>query len=313
MSSALIKVILGPRRAGKSVFALMLLKNQNFAYFNLTTSHCRRRKNKSRWTYVGTQTNIWRYKYIYLTRYKTCQTGTFRQSSASRRIQFGIDRVKRKSSFHGARHASDRQTYSDRNTAVDFKEILKTKQYEFSADKLFIPDEKSKTAGICHRVHDQRRISGDCHKRCGTTRISWCAFWRNSFQRCHKTPQGSFSKQVDNLGSYLINNISSQYTARKLANVLAFKSDVTVAKYLDYLTESYLLFSLDRHSTKAGMRAQSPKKTYVVDNGLATAKAVQHSPNSGKLMENLVFTELVKRGSQPNRIYFITRPATTEK
>ena len=34
MSSALIKVILGPRRAGKSVFALMLLKNQNFAYFN---------------------------------------------------------------------------------------------------------------------------------------------------------------------------------------------------------------------------------------------------------------------------------------
>src|SRR3989338_6282681 len=34
LSSDLIKVILGPRRAGKSVFALMLLKGQNFAYFN---------------------------------------------------------------------------------------------------------------------------------------------------------------------------------------------------------------------------------------------------------------------------------------
>ncbi|MCX6719170.1 MAG: AAA family ATPase [Candidatus Taylorbacteria bacterium] len=34
ISSDLIKVIIGPRRAGKSVFALMLLKDQNFAYFN---------------------------------------------------------------------------------------------------------------------------------------------------------------------------------------------------------------------------------------------------------------------------------------
>ncbi len=116
-----------------------------------------------------------------------------------------------------------------------------------------------------------------------------------------------FSKQIDNLGSYLINNVSSQYTARKLASVLTFKSDVTVAKYLDYLIEAYLVFSLDRHSTKATMRLQLPKKTYVVDNGLVTAKAVQHSPNSGKLMENLVFMELVKRGHQPNRELFYYR------
>ena len=34
VNSDLIKVILGPRRAGKSVFALMLLKGRDFAYFN---------------------------------------------------------------------------------------------------------------------------------------------------------------------------------------------------------------------------------------------------------------------------------------
>ena len=33
-SSDLIKVVLGPRRAGKSVFSLMLLKDREFAYFN---------------------------------------------------------------------------------------------------------------------------------------------------------------------------------------------------------------------------------------------------------------------------------------
>jgi len=34
MSSSLIKVVLGPRRAGKSVFSLMLLKGKPFLYFN---------------------------------------------------------------------------------------------------------------------------------------------------------------------------------------------------------------------------------------------------------------------------------------
>ena len=34
LSSGLIKLITGPRRAGKSVLALQLLKNENFAYLN---------------------------------------------------------------------------------------------------------------------------------------------------------------------------------------------------------------------------------------------------------------------------------------
>ena len=34
LDSGLIKVVLGPRRAGKSVFSLMLLKDRPFMYFN---------------------------------------------------------------------------------------------------------------------------------------------------------------------------------------------------------------------------------------------------------------------------------------
>ncbi len=34
ISSDLIKVVLGPRRAGKSIFSLMLLGEHDFAYFN---------------------------------------------------------------------------------------------------------------------------------------------------------------------------------------------------------------------------------------------------------------------------------------
>ena len=106
-----------------------------------------------------------------------------------------------------------------------------------------------------------------------------------------------------------MNNISNQYGPKKLANILGFKSLVTLENYLGYLTEAYLIFSLKRYSTKVGIRLRSSKKTYAVDNGFVTAKAVQHSPNSGKLLENLVFTELVKKGNQPNRelFYYKTR------
>jgi len=34
LDSNLIKVVLGPRRSGKSVFSLMLLKDRPFMYFN---------------------------------------------------------------------------------------------------------------------------------------------------------------------------------------------------------------------------------------------------------------------------------------
>ena len=37
MLSPLIKLITGPRRAGKSVFAMQLLKNADFAYLNFDT------------------------------------------------------------------------------------------------------------------------------------------------------------------------------------------------------------------------------------------------------------------------------------
>ena len=118
-----------------------------------------------------------------------------------------------------------------------------------------------------------------------------------------------FSEQIDGLGSYLINNISGLYSSRKLANILGFKSDITLDRYLGYLNEAYLLFSLKRYSAKPGVRLKSPKKVYVVDNGFMTAKAVQHSPNNGKYLENLVFTELIKRGNEPNRevFYYKTR------
>ena len=59
-----------------------------------------------------------------------------------------------------------------------------------------------------------------------------------------------------------------------------------------------------RYSPKSLERKKSPRKVYAVDNGFISAKAIQHSPDKGKLMENLVFIELAKRGVKPNQALF---------
>jgi len=45
LQSDLVKVITGPRRAGKSVFAFELLKNENFAYLNFDDENLVKIKN----------------------------------------------------------------------------------------------------------------------------------------------------------------------------------------------------------------------------------------------------------------------------
>jgi hypothetical protein len=129
------------------------------------------------------------------------------------------------------------------------------------------------------------------------------------FKDVVKRHKVKFSTKVSVLGSHLINNFASLYTTRKLLDILDLKSATTTEKYINYLEEAYLIFSISRYSHQSSYRIKSPRKVYAVDNGFVTAKAIQHSPDRGKLMENLVFMELVKRGFEPERelFYYKTR------
>jgi predicted AAA+ superfamily ATPase len=129
------------------------------------------------------------------------------------------------------------------------------------------------------------------------------------FKDVVKRHRVKFSTQMGNLGSHMVNNFGNLYTVRKILELLNLKSASTTEKYITYLEEAYLVFSLLRYSHKSIQRIKSPRKVYVVDNGFVSAKAIQHSPDKGKLMENLVFVELVRRGVKPNRdlFYYKTR------
>jgi predicted AAA+ superfamily ATPase len=311
MSSDLIKVILGPRRAGKSVFALMLLKDYSFAYFNFDDESLSGKETidldelmtELKLEYGET-------KYIL---FDEIQNLSNWELFVNRLHRAGYNLVLTGSnasllSKELATHLTGRHIPIE-ILPFSFTEILKAKQYEIAVHKLSLPDEKAKLLGYLNQYMSNggypEVITKGVDPR-GYLDVLFDAVLFKDVIRRHKV---RFSEQINSLGSYLINNVSCQYGAKKLANVLGFKSQVTLENYLGYLTEAYLIISLERHSSKAAMRLRASKKTYVVDNGFVTAKAVQHSPDAGKLMENLVFMELVKKGNRPNRelFYYKTR------
>ena len=311
LDSDLIKVVLGPRRAGKSVFSLMLLKERPFAYFNFDDESLPGEEkfdldelmSELRQAYGNT-------KYI-----------LFDEIQNLPKWELFVNRLHREGYNLVLTGSNAKLLSKELATALtgrhipiqilpfDFNEILRAKGYKFSPDKLLVPEEKAKFLEYLNEYMINGGYPEVVIKNLDPRDYLDVLFDSLLFKDVVKRHKIRFSEQIDWLGSYLINNTAGQYSIRKLTNILDFKSDITLEKYLSYLTEAYLIFSLCRYSTKTNLRLKSPKKIYVVDNGFVVAKAVRHSPDTGKLMENLVFTEMVKRGNEPNReiFYYKTR------
>jgi predicted AAA+ superfamily ATPase len=191
----------------------------------------------------------------------------------------------------------------------DFKEFLEAKKFKIDPQYESLPENHGQLLNLM----DQYLLKGGFPEvvvsNLDPADYMEVLFDSLLFKDVVKRHKVKFSTQISALGSHFVNNFASLYSLRKLQDILGLKSVVTADHYTKYLEEAYLIFSLLRYSPKSVRRIKSPKKVYIVDNGFITAKAIQHSPDKGKLMENLVFVELVKRGVKPNLelFYYKTR------
>jgi hypothetical protein len=97
---------------------------------------------------------------------------------------------------------------------------------------------------------------------------------------------------INDLALYLASNVAKEFSYNTLARVTKSRSVHTAEKYLGYLEEAFLFFRVTRFSAKVGEQVSSNKKIYCIDNGIVTAKAFRLSPDIGRLFENAVATEL---------------------
>jgi len=191
----------------------------------------------------------------------------------------------------------------------NFKEFLKAKKFKIDYESVSVPQKRGELLNLINDYLIYGGFPEIVVKGFDPKEYLSILFDSILFKDVVKRYKVRHSGLISDLASYLINNFSNYYTLRKLQKTLSFKSISTVEKYIDHLKEAYLIAQLKRFSYKAKKRIKSSKKIYVIDNGYIYAKAIQYSPDKGRLIENLVFTELLKRGfkANANLFYYKTR------
>ncbi len=311
LDSNLIKVVLGPRRAGKSVFSLMLLRDRPFMYFNFDDEVL---------SSAGGIATDELMKELHAA-YGQVKTVLFDEIQNLPNWELFVNRLHREGynlvltgsnahllSKELATHLTGRHMPIE-ILPFDFNEFLRAKKFQINEEYSALPQQRGELLNLMENYLVNGGFPEVAVNNVDPKDYLEVLFDALVFKDVVKRHRVKFSTQVANLGGHLINNFANLYTIRKILEILNLKSASTIEKYIKYLEEAYLIFSLLRYSPKSIQRIKSPRKVYAVDNGFITAKAIQHSPDKGKLMENLVFTELVKRGVKPNRelFYYKTR------
>ena len=96
------------------------------------------------------------------------------------------------------------------------------------------------------------------------------------------------------LAHHLINNACQEVNYDDLSDMLGI-ADKTAKKYVDFLNQAFLIQLLTRHSYKSQVRMRN-QKAYIVDTGLQGNRDNALAPeNIGWRLENVVYTELLRR------------------
>ena len=105
-------------------------------------------------------------------------------------------------------------------------------------------------------------------------------------------------KILRELALYLFSNCSSLFTFNKLKQMLGLGSANTAKSYVGYLEDSFLAYTSSLFDYSLKRQILTPKKIYGVDNGILNLVSFRFSENYGRLLENLVFIELKRRGRE---------------
>lgn len=112
------------------------------------------------------------------------------------------------------------------------------------------------------------------------------------------------AKRTDIIKSILkltANSVGSKTSFHKMGNVLGVKLD-TLKKYYNFCEQSFLLKPLEKWSTSIKDKIYSYKKFYFYDTGFLGL--LMEKQNLGAKAENVIFTELLRKGIENISYYF---------
>ena len=293
LDANVIKLITGPRRAGKSVYALQILAGKNYAYLNFDDTQLLGAFNED--AVMQALAEVYPgYDYLLLDEVQNLDSWDAWVSKLYRR---GVNLVITGSNANLL--SSEMSTLlTGRYVEIQIlpfsmKETLEYKEAPINAE---LPDEKAK---LFIEMDDYLKKGGypEIVKNRDIEQAYLSALFdsiilKDVAQR-HKIRKIT---ELYDLADYLISNYSNPLSYNEIADELSLGSVTTVKKFCGYLAEPYLFFYLPRYNNKLKEMKKAPRKVYVIDNGFIYTRSFELSSNNGRQLENMVFIELLRRG-----------------
>jgi predicted AAA+ superfamily ATPase len=104
--------------------------------------------------------------------------------------------------------------------------------------------------------------------------------------------------EIRQIGIYFASNIGKLFSYSTLQQVSGVKSLSSIKDYLYYYEQSYLFFYLKKFDYSVKKQIMNPKKVYTIDSAIAIRLGSHFSENKGRILENIVFLELHRRGKE---------------
>ena len=300
LDSKQIKLITGPRRTGKSTEALLMLKGKNFAYLNFDDG-----KLLNAWdddlVWESLQLVYPGFDYLLLDEVQNLDGWDL---WVSKLYRLGINMV-----ITG----SNAKLLSSEMATLLTGRYIQIEMLPFSLSEYFEWNNKSLsnlqaedfalTSDYLHHGGYPETVAARSLTQSYLSTLFDSIIWKDIAKR-HSVRN---VEDLNNLAMYLVSNFCNPFSANLLAEELGFSSVATTKKFMGYLREPYLLYYLPRYNNKLKLMKKAPQKVYVVDNGFVEAKAFSVSENLGRLLENQVFIELVRRGYDTEKSLFYYR------
>ncbi|MBU1199296.1 MAG: ATP-binding protein [Nanoarchaeota archaeon] len=287
LNKNIIKVVIGPRRAGKSFFIMHELKEtDNFGYANFDDETLIELKNYDE--LIAAMNEI----------YKKPKTIFLDEIQNLPKWELFVNRLQRQNYnliITGSNSNLLSQELSTHLTGRHLSTIifpLSFKEYlSFFGTELTTSEIKQKLVRYLNTGGFPEPLTKDINNREYLKTLYEAVLFKDIVKRHNIRSY----KAIEELSTFLLSNTGNPISYKKLTELTTIKSVHTIQKYIKYLEEAFLLFELNAFSYKAREQIKSNKKIYFIDTGFINAKSIKFTPDFGKLYENIVAIHLKKK------------------